>query len=334
MKNLTVNLISESVYLPKGHGVHTAFLNTMEMLKEKKVQVLVNSRQKADITHIHTVGPFAWYKLISSKNTVVSAHVIPGSFEGSLVLTSYWLGSAKQYLSYFYNKADLVLAVAPKVKEELVKMGVTSPIEVFPNPIDLKTFKKDEVARKAVRERYGFIEEDFVVLDVGQVQTRKGVGDFLLAAEKLPEIKFVWIGGKPFGKLTKIEKELEEKIASPPKNVLFAGQHKVEEMPDLYNLADCFFSPSYQENAPMAVIEAACVRLPLVLRDLSEYRSLYKEGYIAGGEENFAENIKRLKEDKDYYSKWSKLAISLAKKFNSDSLGDKLIQYYISLEKQ
>ena len=325
---MIVNMISESEYFPKGHGVHTAFLNMMEMLKEKKVQVLVNSRQKADITHVHTVGPFAWYKLISSKNTVVSAHVITGSFEGSLVLTSYWLGAAKQYLRFFYNKADLVLAVAPKVKEELLKMGVTSPIEVFPNPVDLKTFKKDEVARKAVRERYGFREEDFVVLDVGQVQTRKGVSDFLLVAEKLPEIKFVWIGGKPFGKLTKTEKELEEKIASPPKNVLFAGQHKVEEMPHLYNLADCFFFPSYQENAPMAVIEAAATCLPLVLRNLPEYKLLYKSGYLTSEREDFTGIISNLKKDKGLRKKASEDAEILSRKYSFDTQANNLIQLY------
>ena len=126
---MKVNLVSESTFTTKEHGVHSAFLQTKRMLEEQGLDVLVNSFGKADITHIHTVGPYSLTHLLKNKKVVVSAHVIPNSFIGSLIFANYWLPAAKVYLKFFYNKADLVLAVAPKVKGELLELGVKTKIE-------------------------------------------------------------------------------------------------------------------------------------------------------------------------------------------------------------
>jgi 1,2-diacylglycerol-3-alpha-glucose alpha-1,2-galactosyltransferase len=37
--------------------------------------------------------------------------------------------------------------------------------------------------------------EKFIVLSVGQVQTQKGVMDFIEVANHMPDIQFVWAGG-------------------------------------------------------------------------------------------------------------------------------------------
>lgn len=330
MKNLTVNLISESEYLPKGHGVHTAFINMIEMLKRKKVRVLVNSRQKVDVTHIHSIGPFALYKLLTSKPTVVSAHIVPATdFPGSLIGAKHWLGLSEEYVRFFYNKASLVLAVSPKVKADLEAMEVIVPIEVMPNQVDTNLFYPDKSKREGVRKMLGFKGDDFVALSVGQIMPRKGLATFLKVAAALPEIKFLWVGSRPFKKLMATESEINKLLVKKPKNFhLFdAGKVPYKEMPGFYNAADIFFFASHQENFAIVVIEAAATSLPLLLRDLPVYE-IFQGHYIAGSEENFAESIKRLKEDKDFYSKWSKKAENLSKKFNFDSLSDKLIGYY------
>ena len=135
------------------------------------------------------------------------------------------------------------------------------------------------------------------------------------------------MGGKPFGKLTKVDDDLQEKIKNPLQNVLFLGTRKVEEMTDYYNLADVFFSPSYQENAPMSILEAGATSLPLVLRDIEQYKLLYKDGYLAG-KEDFAEIIGRLKEDQEFREKYSKEGLKLASRFSTKKLGTKLIKFY------
>ena len=39
-------------------------------------------------------------------------------------------------------------------------------------------------------------------MGAGQVQTRKGVMDFVEVAKKMPDVKFVWAGGFSFGAIT------------------------------------------------------------------------------------------------------------------------------------
>lgn len=329
---MKINVISESEFFPKGHGVHTAYLNHVAMLKKLNIEVITNSLKKADVVHIETIGPFGLYKLLSSPKTVVSAHVIPASFEGSLAGTRYWLRSAKRYVRFFYNKANLVLAVAPKVKSELEKIGVTQRIEIFPNAIDTIMFKNDEKLRILGRKRFGLNKDNKVILGVGQVQPRKGIKDFIEIAQQLPEFTFIWVGSQPFGALTTQSEELQRLLKSPPKNFILVGGVPYSRMPEVYNAADIFLFPSYQENASMSIIEAASCGLPLVLRDLEEYRLLYKEGYLAcSNSREFKENIQGLFSDKKLFEKQSKASLLLAQKFSFEALGNKLLQYYQNL---
>jgi len=329
---MKINVISESEFFPKGHGVHTAYLNHVAMLKKLNIEVITNSLKKADVVHIETIGPFGLYKLLSSPKTVVSAHVIPASFEGSLAGTRYWLGSAKRYLRFFYNKASLVLAVGPKVKTQLNEIGVTQRIEILPNAIDTKVFIPSSDLRELGRKTLGLKEKARVILSVGQVQSRKGIKDFIKIAQELPELTFIWVGNQPFGALTAQDEELQQLLKSPPKNFILAGGVPYSRMPEIYNAADIFFLPSYQENASMAIIEAASCGLPLVLRDLAEYRLLYKEGYLnCSNNKEFKENIQGLFSDKKLFEKQSKASLLLAQKFSFEALGNKLLKYYQDL---
>lgn len=329
---MKINVISESEFFPKNHGVHTAYLNHVAMLKKLGIEVVTNSLKKADVVHIETIGPFGLYKLLSSPKTVVSAHVIPVSFEGSLIGAAYWLRAAKTYLRFFYNKASLVLAVGPKVKTQLNEIGVTQRIEIFPNAIDTIMFRNDGKLCMKGRKRFGLNKDNKVVLSVGQIQPRKGIKDFIKIAQQLPEVTFIWIGDQPFGALTTRSEELQQLLKFPPKNFILGGGVPYSRMPEIYNAADIFFLPSYQENASMSIIEAASCGLPLVLRNLEEYRLLYKEGYLAGRRTNeFKEYIQRLFSDKSLFEQYKKASFELSQKFSFEALGNKLLKYYQNL---
>ncbi len=329
---MKVNIISESEFFPKGHGVHTAYLNHVAMLRKLNIEVVTNSLKKADVVHIETIGPLGLYKLLSSPRTVVSAHVIPASFEGSLAGAQYWLGVSKIYLRFFYNKADLVLAVAPKVKSELEKIGVRQRIEIFPNPINTLVFKRDAKLRILGRKRFGLNKDNRVILGVGQVQPRKDIEDFIKIAGQLPEFTFLWVGSKPFRGVTAGSETFDQLLSTSPKNFILFGGVPYAEMPEIYNAADIFFLPSYQENASMAIIEAASCGLPLMLRNLEGYKSLYETGYMSSSNNGeFQAQILGLFSDKDLFEKQRKESLKLANKFSYEALGNKLISYYKSL---
>ncbi len=329
---MKVNIISESEYFPKGHGVHTAYLNHLAMLEKLGIAVSVNSVVRSDVTHIHTIGPLGLYKLSTSHPTIVTAHVIPKSFLGSIIGAKYWPGIAKEYLKFFYNRADLILAVSPQVKRELQKIGVTQRIEVFPNVIDKKMFQKSEPLRAEGRKRLELSSHAFVVLGVGQMQPRKGIEDFVMLAQRLPEVAFVWVGGRPFKALTARSKKMKQMLKSPPKNLRMVKAVPYARMASVYNAADVFFFPSYQENAPMVIIEAASCGLPLILRDLPEYRMLYKKGYLTGSKHSeFKKLIQKLNADTEFYKKAAQASSDLSKEFSYQRLGETLLGYYKKL---
>jgi 1,2-diacylglycerol-3-alpha-glucose alpha-1,2-galactosyltransferase len=143
-----------------------------------------------------------------------------------------------------------------------------------------------------------------VVLGVGQVQTRKGVLDFIEVAKKMPDITFVWCGGFSFGKITDGYKELKKACENPPSNVKFLGIIPREEMNDMYNMANVLFMPSYNELFPMAILEAANANKPILLRDLDLYEDILFKKYLKGhNNADFVRKLKLLDKDKDMYLK-------------------------------
>ena len=56
------------------------------------------------------------------------------------------------------------------------------------------------------------------VLGAGQVQTRKGVLDFVNVAKQMPDVQFVWAGGFSFGRITDGYEELKKLQENPPEN--------------------------------------------------------------------------------------------------------------------
>ncbi|MGB9857793.1 MAG: glycosyltransferase [Dictyoglomaceae bacterium] len=329
---MRVNIISEALAWDiQGQGVYTASLSLAEALKKREeLEVSINGRGLYDIAHLHTPGPYAISRgMISGKRLIISAHVVPASMIGSLVLSEFWVPLFSRYLRYYYNLADCVIAVTPKVKDELEIFGVKAPIVVVPNPVNLERFYPDPVKRKRTREKLGLSSSDFVVISSGQIQPRKGVDIFIETAKRLPDMKFIWVGGQPFSVLTAGYIELQEKIKNAPPNVIFTGIVPYEEMPDYYNAGDVFFFPSHQETFGMVIVESASCGLPLLLRDLPEYKEPFGGWFIpVKNDEEFAEYLLRLKNDKKFYMEYQSKALQLAKHYSSDNVADRMVEIY------
>ena len=83
---MKVHIISETAFLMKATGVHTAFIDHIDLLKEKKdLDIVVNNEGRGDIFHSHTYGPYYLWKGIRYKGRrIFTVHVIPDSIKGSL----------------------------------------------------------------------------------------------------------------------------------------------------------------------------------------------------------------------------------------------------------
>ena len=333
---LRVNMVSESEISVQGHGVHTAYEEMVQSLKNRADVELITGefaeRVDCDIVHLHTVGPRLWKKL-RQKNAkkVVSAHVVPDSFIGSLVLAKYWRPFAVLYLRWFYNQADLVIAVSETTKRELEDMGVKKPIRVLYNSIDPTPYKLGH-GRSEIRQKLDVSDNAFVVIGAGQTQPRKRLDTFLAVAEALPDAEFVWVGGMPFGKLAADHGDIARIMENPPQNVHFPGIVDLVEMPKWYAASDAFLFPSDQETFGLVVVEAAASGLPVILRDIHDYDDTFRDGAeMAKDDAGFVGIVEKLKNDKLFYKKSVQKSQKIVDKFDSTAGAEKLVSFYKQL---
>lgn len=331
MKKIKLNIVAES-FIGQANGVYTAFVEAVDALKKQAVlDLTINGDcRSADVVHSHTIGiKYVWLSFFYKDKMIVSAHVVPDSFIGSLILSEVWRPLAKLYLYFVYNRARMVIAVSPQVKYELLKLGIKSDVQVLCNSVDRKKFAPDETIKKSFRHRLGIDPNRFVAVTVGQIQPRKGIYDFLAVAKRCPDITFVWVGGRPYGRLTADFNALTEAVNTAPKNVIFTGIVSFEEMPKYYAMADVYFLPSLQENFAFATVEAASVKLPLVLRDNPEYPDSLFMHYLKGKSvEEYAAIFNKLSTDANFLKQWQTESDRLAARYEITAYTQQLIQYY------
>lgn len=334
---LRVNIVSESAVSVQGHGVHTAYEEMAAALEARHdVEVVrgeFGARLDCDVIHLHTIGPRTFRKLFQKGPAkVVSAHVVPDSFVGSLVGARLWRPLATLYLRWFYNKADALIAVSDETAKELVNMGVRAPVTVLYNSIDTARYQAASPAeRQAVRQQLGIPESAFAVIGAGQVQPRKRVDLFVQAAEVLPDVHFVWVGGIPFKHAAADYSAMKRLMETPLPNLHFPGMVDLEHMPQYYHAADLFWLPSIQETFGLVVVEAAASGLPVLLRDIPDYGQTFGAYAAMGDDATFVATIERLRSDEREYQASRQKAEQLAQAFDSKKVTADLVALYRNL---
>ena len=341
MKKIKVNMLSSADKVA-GQGVGSAYLELVRLLKEKgknTFDIQINKGIKdSDIIHCHTVNLGNYFKMKKAKvPTIAYVHFLPDTLDGSIKLPKFAFNIFKKYVIKFYKTADHLVVVNPIFKKDMIKAGLDeNKISYIPNFVSKEQFyKKDDIDKRKIRKEFKLNDKDFIVLGAGQVQTRKGVLDFVEVAKKLPDITFVWAGGFSFGAITDGHKELEKIMKNPPKNVKFLGIIPREKMNDLFNAADLLFVPSYNELFPMTILEACSTDTPLLLRDLELYEDILFKKYIkASNNDEFAKKIKEFKEDKKLYKEQVENSKYISKFYSEDNVYKMWEEYYKGLLKE
>lgn len=304
-----INMISAADKV-EGQGVGSATKEQVNLVMEElgdKYQVTLNGKTERGISHYHTINfrYFLHMKTIGRKNPKVGhVHFLPETVEGSIKLPwgikhiFYW------YIVKYYKSMDYLVTVNPYFIERLVAHGIDrEKVLYIPNYVAKDQFypmKKQVI--NAIKQSYDIHEDAFVVLGVGQIQTRKGVLDFIEIAKKHPNITFVWAGGFSFGKITDGYETLKKEVENSPKNVKFIGIVERSKMNDLYNMANLLFMPSYNELFPMSILEAMNCETPMLLRDIDIYKGILNGYYLkADSNEDFGDIIEHLANDDIYY---------------------------------
>lgn len=300
---IKINMLSTADSV-SGQGVGSAYLELLGLLKDNpKFDITINKYKKVDITHVHTINP-SFYARMKNGVSVCYVHFLPHTLDGSIRLPKPIFKIFKDYVIKFYKKANHLVVVNPIFIKDLESYGIPKEkVTYIPNYVSKEKFYKQDIDKiNETKKSIGIDKNKFCVLGVGQVQTRKGVMDFIEVANKCPKIQFVWCGGFSFGAITDGYEELKKVYSHPPKNVIFTGIIDRDKMNDMYNIADVLFVPSYNELFPMAILEAVNIGLPLVLRNLDLYEDILFKKYLSGkNNEEFIKLINELSKDKITY---------------------------------
>ena len=340
MKKITINMLSSADKVA-GQGVGSAYLELIKLLREDakdKFDIFINKGTKFDILHAHTVDLDNYFKLKRTKGKkVVYVHFLPTTLDGSIKLPKLFFKIFKWYVIKFYKLADKLVVVNPSFIPEMVENGLDkNKIVYIPNFVSREQFHPlSDKEKLDIRKKYGYTKDDFIVMGAGQVQTRKGVMDFVEVAKKMPDVKFVWAGGFSFGAITDGHEELKKIMDNPPKNVNFVGIVERNEMNNLFNMSNVLFVPSYNELFPMTILESTNCHIPLLLRDLDLYEEILFKKYPKGSNnEEFTKVLTKLKDDKEYYNEQIKNSKYISDFYTKEHVLEMWIDFYTSILKE
>ncbi|MGE5250630.1 MAG: glycosyltransferase [Bacteroidota bacterium] len=172
-------------------------------------------------------------------------------------------GLLQAYMPSFCDAVNLVISPSEGMQRVLREMGVTAPVEVVPNGVDLRPFYQ---AQPLARTDFGFDSSSILLVYSGRVAQEKNL-DFLLrsfagVAHALDNVFLLIVGGgaKP------VEDELNSLMVELgiQGRVLCTGMVPYEELPSYLAMCDAFVTASVTEVHPLSVIEAMGAGLPVV----------------------------------------------------------------------
>ena len=337
MKKISINMLSVADIV-KGQGVETAYNELISLLNKfgkDKLEIVRNKGLKYDILHMHTCNIMSYIKQRLTKGvTLTYVHFLPNTLDGALKISKIFKDIYSWWVKKCYLKSDYLVVVNPNYKEEMVKLGFDKDkIFYVPNYVSNDNFFviKD---KDKLREKYGYSKDDFIVISIGQLHKGKGVLDFIDIAKKNKDIKFLWVGGFNFGRAMEGYKEIKKVYDSPLPNIKFTGVVDRSVVNEYCNMSDVFFSPSYYESFSLVTLEASHTELPIILRNLDNYKGIY-DGNVLYGNNNieFTKLIRKLKDDKKEYKKYVQKSINIKEDFNEKKIFDKWIDLYSKIAK-
>jgi 1,2-diacylglycerol-3-alpha-glucose alpha-1,2-galactosyltransferase len=280
---MRVNIFAEDILSLKYIGCSTVAKTLYKQLSRMPdIDVSWNSGSyDFDVVHYHTFGPLSLLNRKYSHGVkILTAHSTPRVNEGNLAFSK----SINNYYPDIYRKFDHIINISVSCQREIEQMLPDVPTTLIPNGIDRDYFKRDEDKRKSFREKLNIEDDEKVVLTVAQQTPRKGIYDFIKLSRMHPGIRWIWIGGVPYGAFSKDYFQIKLMKSLCGDNTIFTGF--IPDIIEAYSGADVFFMPSYAETFGLVILEALACDLPVVARGIPEFREIF------GGVVQFFNNIK------------------------------------------
>ena len=173
---------------------------------------------------------------------------------------------AFEHWSYRASRYRYLVAVSPRVKEDIGHHYPKAVVRYLPNGVDVRHFRPDPLVRERVRQALGVTVEDLVAIFVGGDWDRKGLDvaiEAVAAARSgMPRLRSSgW-----WARATGLGSERLAQRYGVADLVTFHGF--VSDPGEFYQAADVYLGPSSYETFSLALLEAAVTGLPLLTTDV------------------------------------------------------------------
>lgn len=294
-----------------------------QFIKKNKIDIIHTSLLKAALFAgiIYIIRPI---KIISTVNNKVIYPKI--SFYKEVLY--------KYIYKYLNRNIKLFMTKSISVKDELVKIGVTSE-KVIPiiNGINLSNMKKPpQESINVLKKEFQISKKNFILGNIGRYSYQKGQ-DLIIKAmpaviDKYPNTLLLLIGeGEAYQELKELIKRL--KLTS---SVILTG--KRSDISSLLSILDLFVFSSRYEGFPNALLEAMAFGVPVISTDVGGNKELLKKnksGIIIKNEDvkSIIEGVATFRKKRKFYERIAReVSGNIRKKYNIQSIAKKYQQIF------
>jgi len=218
---------------------------------------------------VHTQHPFwvgawgQWYAKLSNLPLITTVHTEYTLFSKAVPLPQPLVDAyIHNRVTAYCNTCQLVTTPVKSARVRLREEGVTAPIKIVPNPIELGDLPVPEPKR--IRAEYQISPDNFLIGFIGRLAPEKDLNTVLEAAavvmQKLPQAKFLMVGAGP--EMPHLQARVDE--LGITERVIFTGRVEHEQVAHYQAALDVLMTASMSETQPLSYTEAMAVGTPVV----------------------------------------------------------------------
>lgn len=215
----------------------------------------VLNRKGVDAVHIHLSSGMSFYrKLMVFRLAKIKGLKVIVHLHGSMFEMFYEQSSTvgRRLIASVFNGADAVIVLSDTWRQFLSRVSNNERTYVLYNTSSVGRFRPDKGA-----------DEKIVITCMGRLGSRKGTYDLIEAfarvSSRVPAAELV-LGGD--GALHEVQRFVEEKRIADRVRIL--GWVVGEEKRRVFERADVYVLPSYNEGLPGSIVEAMAAGAPII----------------------------------------------------------------------